>query len=197
MGGSPGLVIMGGDSCFWRLWVRIPATYTGWTFFTRICCKIILFVWRDEKEAGDSPLKKTQHSFPIYIHIHSQSIPLKLVTLSPNSFPLSVAVCASLFLSLYSKALKQSLSQETTRARAFTLSLSLPHASLYQSSRSLPVHTHTHTVLKILSFSLSFFLSTLEVAFTVLVSWLLGKFWRRQRRRSCWRWRWRKLFSRN
>ena len=24
---------------FWRLWVQIPAPYTGWTFFTYICCK--------------------------------------------------------------------------------------------------------------------------------------------------------------
>ena len=27
---------------FWRLWVWIPAPYTGWTFFTLICCKIVL-----------------------------------------------------------------------------------------------------------------------------------------------------------
>ena len=24
---------------FWRSWVQIPAPYTGWTFFTCICCK--------------------------------------------------------------------------------------------------------------------------------------------------------------
>ena len=30
LGGSPGLVVMGDDS-FKRLWVRIPAPYTGWT----------------------------------------------------------------------------------------------------------------------------------------------------------------------
>ena len=24
---------------FWSLWDRIPAPYTGWTFFTHICCK--------------------------------------------------------------------------------------------------------------------------------------------------------------
>ena len=38
---SPGLVVMGGDSCK----VRIPAWYTGWTFFTfGICCKIVMFL---------------------------------------------------------------------------------------------------------------------------------------------------------
>ena len=42
----------------WRSWVRIPAPYTGWTFFTFICCKIVMFVWKDEnkqKEAGFGP----------------------------------------------------------------------------------------------------------------------------------------------
>ena len=47
----------------WRPWVRIPAPYTGWTFFTLICCKIaLMLVWKrlkiNEKEAGDDPLKK-------------------------------------------------------------------------------------------------------------------------------------------
>ena len=37
-GGSPGLVVMGGDS-FQRSWVQIPVPYTGWTFYTSICCK--------------------------------------------------------------------------------------------------------------------------------------------------------------
>ena len=32
VGGSPGLVAMGGLT-FQRLWVRIPTLYTGWTFF--------------------------------------------------------------------------------------------------------------------------------------------------------------------
>ena len=30
---SPGLVVMGGDSCSKGLGVQIPAQYTGWTFF--------------------------------------------------------------------------------------------------------------------------------------------------------------------
>ena len=44
---SPGLVVMGGDS-----WVRIPAPYTGWTFFhtVRICCKKFVVVWKDENK---------------------------------------------------------------------------------------------------------------------------------------------------
>ena len=40
----------------WKLlWVRIQAVYTGSTFFTFTCCKIVMFVWKDEeneKEAG-------------------------------------------------------------------------------------------------------------------------------------------------
>ena len=44
-----------------RSWVRIPVPYTGSTFLTLICCKIVLmFVWKrpkiNEKEAGDGPL---------------------------------------------------------------------------------------------------------------------------------------------
>ena len=41
--GSPSLVVMGG-LMFQRLWVQIPAPYTGWTFFAFICCKIVVFV---------------------------------------------------------------------------------------------------------------------------------------------------------
>ena len=45
---------------FLRLWVGIPVPYTGWTFFTLICCKLVLmFVWIrpkiNGKEAGDGP----------------------------------------------------------------------------------------------------------------------------------------------
>ena len=46
---------------FWRLWVRIPAPYTGWTFFHLFVVIIVMFVWKDEKhekEAEDGPLKK-------------------------------------------------------------------------------------------------------------------------------------------
>ena len=39
LGGSPGVVVMGGDSCLRRSWVQIPALYTGWTFLTFICCQ--------------------------------------------------------------------------------------------------------------------------------------------------------------
>ena len=47
---------------FWRLWVWIPAPYSGWTFFTFIWCKIVLmFVWKrpkiNEKDAGMAYLK--------------------------------------------------------------------------------------------------------------------------------------------
>ena len=48
---------------FWRSWVRIPVPYTGWAFFTLICCKLVLmFVWKrlkiNEKEVGDGPFLK-------------------------------------------------------------------------------------------------------------------------------------------
>ena len=47
---------------FQRLWVRIPAPYTGWTFFTFICCKNCIVCLKrqkfNEKEAGDGPIKK-------------------------------------------------------------------------------------------------------------------------------------------
>ena len=49
---------------FWRSWVQILVPYTGWTFFTIICCKLVLmFVWKrpkiNEKETGDDPFLKT------------------------------------------------------------------------------------------------------------------------------------------
>ena len=44
-------------SCgYGRSWVQIPAPYTGWTFFTYICKKIVMLAWKDEKtqwEAGN------------------------------------------------------------------------------------------------------------------------------------------------
>ena len=49
---------------FKRLWVQIPEQDTGWTFFTMISCKIVMFVCLkrpkiNEKEDGDGPFKKT------------------------------------------------------------------------------------------------------------------------------------------
>ena len=63
-GGSPGLVVMGGDS-FQRSWVRIPAPYTGWTLFTFICSKNCTVCMQKtklkDKEAGITHfLKRTQ-----------------------------------------------------------------------------------------------------------------------------------------
>ena len=47
---------------FRRSWVRIPAPYTGWTFFTYICCKNCNVCLKrlkiNEKEAGIGPLLK-------------------------------------------------------------------------------------------------------------------------------------------
>ena len=40
----------------WGFWVRIPATFTEWTFSRILVVKIVMFVWKDEnkqKEDGD------------------------------------------------------------------------------------------------------------------------------------------------
>ena len=42
-GGSPGLVIMGGDSC-WMVVGSNPSTVCCMDIFTYICCKILMFV---------------------------------------------------------------------------------------------------------------------------------------------------------
>ena len=60
---------------FKRLWVQIPAPYTGWTFFTLICCKNCnnVFLKRRkiiEKEAGVGPFKKnnfTNYNFQVFL----------------------------------------------------------------------------------------------------------------------------------
>ena len=64
MGGSPGLVVMGTGKrlTFQRSWVRIPAKYTGWTFFTYNCCKNCNDCFKrlkiNNKEAGVGPFFK-------------------------------------------------------------------------------------------------------------------------------------------
>ena len=54
-----------------RLWVRILVPYTGWTFghfFTLICCKIVLHVWKNrkwtKKRPGLSPITVKQFYVP-------------------------------------------------------------------------------------------------------------------------------------
>ena len=63
LGGSPGLVVLRGDSCIQRSWVQIPALYTGWIFFhIPICCKIcnVFEITKiNEKEAGVGPILKS------------------------------------------------------------------------------------------------------------------------------------------
>ena len=50
-------MVMGGRLMFRRSWVRIPAPYTGSTFFTFICC-LFQTTKINEKDAGDGLLKK-------------------------------------------------------------------------------------------------------------------------------------------
>ena len=59
---------------FLQSWVRIPVLYTRWTFFTLICCKIVLmFVWKrpkiNEKEPGMAHFKKN------FLHSGTQYLP--------------------------------------------------------------------------------------------------------------------------
>ena len=56
---------------FERLWVRILAPYTGWTFFTLICCKNCINICLkrpkiNEKEVGVGPFKDTSQSVHKY-----------------------------------------------------------------------------------------------------------------------------------
>ena len=77
MGSSPGLVVMGGDSKFQRLSVRISAPFTGWTFFSFVCCKnckVCLKRWKIKRPGMSHFFKKTakkkfEWSSSIYIWI--------------------------------------------------------------------------------------------------------------------------------
>ena len=60
MGGSPGLVVMGDDSCSEGHVFESYTPYTGWTFFTLICCKRPKI---NEKEAGVVPFLKTNKMY--------------------------------------------------------------------------------------------------------------------------------------
>ena len=64
MGGSHGLVVMGGDSCSQGCEFESRHHFTGWTFFTFNCCQKLSFVFEkmkiNEKETGVGPFKKTR-----------------------------------------------------------------------------------------------------------------------------------------
>ena len=50
-GGTPGPVVMGGDSCLKGRGYKSRMPYTGWTFFTLICCtNCIVFFEKTENE---------------------------------------------------------------------------------------------------------------------------------------------------
>ena len=53
MGGSPGY---GMRLMFRRLWVRIPALYTGWTFFTFFVVKIVIKDKNKQKRGREWPI---------------------------------------------------------------------------------------------------------------------------------------------
>ena len=58
---------------FRRLWVRIPALYTGWTFFTYICCKNCIVGFKNTKinEKQTAPfLKCFAKRFPYRARSH-------------------------------------------------------------------------------------------------------------------------------
>ena len=63
LGGSSGLVVMGGDSCSEGLGFELrPHLLDGGNIISHIfVVRILMFVWKDEKEAEDGPfLKKKQ-----------------------------------------------------------------------------------------------------------------------------------------
>ena len=72
---------------FRRLWVRIPALYTGWTFFTFICCKncncLLENTKMNEKEAGNCRfLKRLYLSSDVQVSRQS-SVVVTAIFLSP------------------------------------------------------------------------------------------------------------------
>ena len=93
---------------FWRSWVQIQAPYTEWTFFTLICCKIVLmFAWKtpkmNKKEAGGGPFKnmplfpkfhKISHSSLKYLKIGFQNSPKT----SPNTWATFVSLVLFIFV---------------------------------------------------------------------------------------------------
>ena len=68
---------------FQRLWVQIPALYTGWTFFTCICCKNCNDVCLKRPKIND----KRGRGWPIFrkynlfLHVGRQASVSKLVEL--------------------------------------------------------------------------------------------------------------------
>ena len=62
--GSPGLVVMGGDSRYEGCGFESEHRMLEGHFFTFICCKNCNVFWKDEnkrKEAGDGPFFIRQH----------------------------------------------------------------------------------------------------------------------------------------
>ena len=58
---------------FDRLWVRIPEPYTGWTFFTLICCKNYIVCLKrpkiNVKEAGVGPIFLKKHNCIGFLYV--------------------------------------------------------------------------------------------------------------------------------
>ena len=78
---------------FWWSWVWIPAPYTGWTFFTLICCKDCKFVCRkDEKNKkrgrGMAHFGPIRHSLKSFVaHWSQESFPrLKKMRPRPSNY---------------------------------------------------------------------------------------------------------------
>ena len=63
---------------FWRLWVRIPAPYTEWTFFA----KIVMFFG---KEVGDVPLKKQVTVKVVALVVKIELVSCNCKTVNPTS----------------------------------------------------------------------------------------------------------------
>ena len=55
LGREPWFSGYGSRLVFQRLWVWIPAPYTGWKFFTFICVKTVMFVWKCKNKLKKRP----------------------------------------------------------------------------------------------------------------------------------------------
>ena len=102
-GWSFGLVVMW-ELMFRRSWVWIPAPFTGWTFFTFICCKncnVYLKRWKNEKETGDGPfinIFDNQSLLGIIFEKAPFEIFWKFEKFLPTRNPLSLSLSLSLYV---------------------------------------------------------------------------------------------------
>ena len=102
---------------FRRSWVRIPAPYTGWTFFTFICCRkcIVEKTKLNEKEAGDVyssqkinfAVMVPEAFVTVPVSFYLQLLPLFAVSLLCAPFPLRFVCLHVSVVCLFSRLLSK------------------------------------------------------------------------------------------